>query len=444
MPNHGLVLLASLDPEDIRQNGSLKDLLERIALHSKEVYLRPLTEYQIQRYLQYIFRDALTGLDLAPDLYRLSRGNFAKLLEVLRGFFERGILAMDQPSGRLLYRPRAQEFELEEGKHLYEKTRSYGKVEQRVLEHAAFIGTRFLFDTLLKLYDVNETSLFFIVRTLITEGFFVEESRTWYSFTNTAFQRYMADRIPSADRPHIHRKVSRLLQMVPVPESAELFQLRARHLAGCHEYPKAVMCLLEGAHLARNEYRVDLARDMFQEIIAIYRLLARREAVRKEVTGILRDWFRRDGNWYEILGELGSDAPEPKVKITDFGISFRMKDEERGYQVEKRPLLGTPRYMAPERSKGEYGGFKSDIFALGIITYEMTVGEPPFPELKGNDVIQANREQRISLPADLLQEYPVGMQALVSGMLEKDPLRRWDSERVLREVVKLQFDARKG
>ena len=435
-----LLVVGTLVPGEIRNNGSLKTLLDRMAPFTKELYLRPLTEYQIQRYLQLIFRDALTGMTLAGDLYRLSGGNFSKLLEILRGFFERGVLSMDRPSGRLIYRPRQLELELEEGKSMYEKYRSQGKIEQQVLEQAAFIGPRFLFDTLLKLHDINETSLFFIVRTLLGEGFFIEEGRTWYGFTNVAFQRYMAERIPESERPHLHRRISRLLQMVPVQESAELLQLRARHLSGCNEQSKAVQCLLEGAHLARCEYRVDLAREMMQEILRIYRMLARRENVRREVTGILRDWFRKDGNWYEILGELGSEAPTAKVKIADFGISFRLKDEERGYQIEKRPVLGTPRYMAPERGQGDYGGFKSDVFSLGIIAYEMAVGTPPFPELKGNDVIQANREIKIALPPEVSRRFPAGMDALITGMLEKDARKRWEAERVVREVAKLQFD----
>lgn len=436
----GLLLVGAVATGETRANGGLKQLLERLGSHVKELYLRPLTEYQVQRFLQTLFRDALAHQDLTTHLHRLSLGNFASLIEVLRGFFERGILSVDRPSGRLIYRPRQYDFELAEGKGLYEKYRSYGKIEQHVLELAAFVGPRFAFDTLLKLHDINETSLFFIVRTLLNDGFFTEEGRTWYSFTNVAFQRYMAERIPTEDRPHLHRKLTRLLQMPAVPESPELQQLRARHLAGCHEYARAVVALLEGAHLARCEYQVDTAREMIQEILRIYRLLARREGVRKEVTGILRDWFRRDGNWYEILGELASEQPVATVKIADFGISFRVTDEERGYNLEKRPALGTPRYMAPERGGGEYGGFKSDVFSLGIILHEMAVGAPPFPELKGNDVIQANRELKISLPAEVLRQFPPGTEALFAGMVEKDPRKRWDAERVLREISKLELE----
>jgi serine/threonine-protein kinase len=98
--------------------------------------------------------------------------------------------------------------------------------------------------------------------------------------------------------------------------------------------------------------------------------------------------------------------------------------------------------MAPERAQGEYGGFKSDIFSLGIISFEAASGRPPFGDLKGNDVIRANEEAPISLPKEVLALYPQGMEALMEGMLEKDPGRRWDAEKVAREAARLQLEAR--
>jgi hypothetical protein len=74
----------------------------------------------------------------------------------------------------------------------------------------------------------------------------------------------------------------------------------------------------------------------------------------------------------------------------------------------------------------------------------MATGHAPFPDLKGSDVIQANRERTVELPPEVLERYPPGMAPLVSGLLAKDPVRRWDAERVVREVVKLQYDARLG
>jgi serine/threonine protein kinase len=440
MDKKPITLIASLEPGDVRPNDSAKVLTQSLRAMLKELYLRPLTEYQIRRYVHSLFPDCLAEDKLSADLYRLSDGNFSRVLDLLRSFFERGALRADSTSGWVQYRPNFRELQLEEGKNLYEKYRSYGKLEQRTLESAAFIGPRFFFDTLQKLVGVDETSLFFILRKLLAEGFFTEESRTWYRFTNLTFQRYMAERIPPPDRPHLHRKLSRMLQTVPVPESAELFQLRALHFAGCREYAKAVQCYLEGAHLARNEYQTDLEREFYQEILTIYRELGRREGPRKEVVAVLREWFRRDGNWYEILGEMGAGEAVANVKIADFGISFRMSDEERGYRVGKRPALGTPRYLSPERGKGEPGGTKSDIFSLGIIAYEMVVGEPAFPGLKGSELVRAYREKTVRIPPKALERFPDGFERVIQGMIEIDSARRWDAERVIREVVKLQFD----
>ena len=435
-----LVLVAALSPEEIRTNGNLKPLLEKLLPVSKALYLRPLTEYQILKYVQQIYGEDPVAATVAADVYRLSDGNFGRVLDILRSFFERHILAVDSPSGGLQYRPRQQEFELQEGKNLYAKYRSLGSLERRLLEHAAFIGRRFPFELLHALSSLNETSLFFIVRTLLGDGFFEEEGRDWYRFTNRAFQAYMADRLPAAERPHLHRKVARLLGNTSVPESAELFEVRARHFDGCREYGKAVQSLLEGAYLARNEYRIEMSREMFQDILRIYRQLASRRKLRREVTTVLRKWFRRSGNWYELLGALGSEAPRASVKIADFGISFRQEDEDRGYQVERRPALGTPRYLSPERIRGEHGGPPCDIFSLGIILYEMAAGEAPFPDLKGKELLTANRTAPIRLSPEVLLRFPEGTERLLSQMVEKDPRHRWDAERVVREVGKLQLD----
>ncbi len=438
-----LFLVATLDPDELRENAVLKPFLETVADVTKQLYLRPMTEYQIQRYLQQLFPGLGSDTSLAADVCRLSGGNFYKLLSILQGFVARGILRPDGKRG-VIYRPRAQTLELEEGKNLHARYRALGKVEQRVLEHAAFIGKRFLFDTLLKFSSIDETALFFIVRTMITEGFFTEESRTWYGFTNHAFQSYIADQFPRSERPHLHRAVCRLLGAAPITESAELLQLRAQHYCGCREFSKAVQTLLEGAHLARGQYQSDLAREMFQQILAIYRELAEHDTGRRAVVATLRDWFRRDGNWYEILGDLASQPNVARVKIADFGISFRTRDQDRGYRVEKTPILGTPRYLAPERIKGESGGPKADVFALGVLAYEMIVRRPPFPGLKGKAVMVANLERTIKVEPRYLEGFPEGTELLLAGMLERKAERRWDAERVLQSILKLQLDLQAG
>jgi len=441
LPRKQILMIATIDPERSARHSTLKSMLASAGNRVKELYLRPLTAYQIGRFLQELFREPLRQDLLADDLHRLSGGNFSRLLEAVRGLFEKGLLRFDRPAGRVVYQRSLRDLELEEGKQFYDRYRAFGKMQRQVVEHAAFIGPDFLFDTLQKFCEIDETALFFIVRDLLSQGFVTEPSRTWYRFTNEAFQRYVAGLVPPRDRSRLHQRVAWLLDEAPIGPSPDLWRLRAFHWERAGEPGKAVHLLLEGAHLARNRYEVDLARQMYQEILRVYRSLAADESKRRAVTSELRSWFHREANWYEVLGSLGEEQVEVRVKITDFGISFKMQAED-GFNIDQRVPLGTPRYLAPERVRREVGGPKADIFALGVIAYEMIAGIPPFPGLKGIDVMKANLTREIPVPAPPSESAPAEFAALFHGMVEPDPDLRWDAERVLRTVGKMQFEKR--
>lgn len=70
-------------------------------------------------------------------------------------------------------------------------------------------------------------------------------------------------------------------------------------------------------------------------------------------------------------------TPGGQVKIIDFGIAV----ENRGSRLNwlGSSAQGTPEYMAPEQVKGSRGDERSDIYALGVMLYEMLTGELPFP-----------------------------------------------------------------
>jgi len=72
----------------------------------------------------------------------------------------------------------------------------------------------------------------------------------------------------------------------------------------------------------------------------------------------------------------GGGADE-KVKILDFGMA-KMADHPRVRTTKPGMLLGTPQYMAPEAAKGQAVDHRADIYALGVLLYEMLSGSPPF------------------------------------------------------------------
>jgi len=68
---------------------------------------------------------------------------------------------------------------------------------------------------------------------------------------------------------------------------------------------------------------------------------------------------------------------DDRIKIIDFGIAMK-EDARRLTFAELSPTLGTPDYIAPEQVKGQRGDQRSDIYALGIMLYEMLTGQVPF------------------------------------------------------------------
>jgi CRP-like cAMP-binding protein len=86
------------------------------------------------------------------------------------------------------------------------------------------------------------------------------------------------------------------------------------------------------------------------------------------------------------------------VKLMDFGLAQRLEAA-----TATRGLLGTPRYMAPEQMSGQAAGTKSDLFAIGLLAFEMLAGEPLF---QGDDIWALRREVvRCRIP-DLAEVLP--------------------------------------
>ena len=80
------------------------------------------------------------------------------------------------------------------------------------------------------------------------------------------------------------------------------------------------------------------------------------------------------------------------IKIVDFGISMRYKP----YQ-EQDEHIGTPHYIAPEVLEGNYTS-QCDIWSVGVILYNLLVGEAPFNGDTDNDVYEAIKLGKYTIP----------------------------------------------
>lgn len=113
------------------------------------------------------------------------------------------------------------------------------------------------------------------------------------------------------------------------------------------------------------------------------------------------------------------------VKLLDFGLAWI--DDDRGKLFSGRLTLarcaiGTPEYMAPEQALGDVGRPSTDIYALGVVLYEMLAGVVPF---QGSPEILAKKRLRDDPPA--LQRGSRELQRVVWRALRKDPSGQYES-----------------
>ena len=110
--------------------------------------------------------------------------------------------------------------------------------------------------------------------------------------------------------------------------------------------------------------------------------------------------------------------PDGKVKITDFGIA-RIADQVP--LTATGQVMGTAQYLAPEQATGQQATGSSDIYALGVIGYELLAGRRPF---SGESQIAIALAQVNDTPPPLPDSIPEPVRALVMSMLAKDPSDR--------------------
>ena len=121
--------------------------------------------------------------------------------------------------------------------------------------------------------------------------------------------------------------------------------------------------------------------------------------------------------------QLVAKGQEPEfVKLLDFGIA---KISEGDTQLTKTGvILGSPAYMSPEQASGSKIDHRTDIYALGVILYEMVTGRPPFVGQSPTQVLLAHVSQKPAPPRDSVPDVPPDLEALILRCLAKEPAQR--------------------
>jgi zinc protease len=116
-------------------------------------------------------------------------------------------------------------------------------------------------------------------------------------------------------------------------------------------------------------------------------------------------------------------APDGDLKVMDFGIS-------RSYAAAATVtgmVVGTPAYMAPEQAEGKSLDHRTDIYAFGLILYEMFTGKAPFHGDTAVTLALKQVQERPTNPTKLAPSLPRRIDSAIMKCLEKDPAKRFQS-----------------
>src|SRR4051812_28614699 len=124
------------------------------------------------------------------------------------------------------------------------------------------------------------------------------------------------------------------------------------------------------------------------------------------------------------------------VKILDFGLAALAHDPRL---APKGAVFGTPEYMSPEQARGEQAGPHSDLYALGVLFFEMLTGQLPFRAGDRDSLLEMQRTAPAPRPTSIRKDCHPAAERIVLRLLEKDPRKRYrDGHHLLEELKALQ------
>jgi WD40 repeat protein len=117
-------------------------------------------------------------------------------------------------------------------------------------------------------------------------------------------------------------------------------------------------------------------------------------------------------------------------KIADFGLAKQLgaeRDDGGRFLTQAGTVVGTPQYMAPEQTRGDAPTAAIDIYALGVILYELLTARVPFNAASAIETMNALQHQEPVPPRQLQPGLPRDLETICLKCLEKDPAKRYAS-----------------
>ena len=140
----------------------------------------------------------------------------------------------------------------------------------------------------------------------------------------------------------------------------------------------------------------------------------------------------------EPRGWPRSRTKEPRVRILDFGLAKVLHGEHMTTGLTEHDMIfGTPEYMAPEQARGDDLDERCDVYATGVMLYEMTTGRVPFSRRTPLATMTAQLTDAVEPPRSIAKgrNIPPLLEAVIMRCLEKERSSRFASARALAEAL---------
>lgn len=127
----------------------------------------------------------------------------------------------------------------------------------------------------------------------------------------------------------------------------------------------------------------------------------------------------------------------PGIKLIDFGISKFVALSDQTKITQDGSMLGTPAYMSPEQARGlENVDHRTDIYAMGVILYEVLTGEVPFKGSTYSELLLNMLTTEPRDPASIHTDFPEAARPVLEKALKKNPAERYQSAAEMLEAVR--------
>jgi len=132
---------------------------------------------------------------------------------------------------------------------------------------------------------------------------------------------------------------------------------------------------------------------------------------------------------------------EGRVVVLDFGVAKLMAPDASVRLTHTGTAIGTPHYMAPEQIRGKTVTPSSDIYAAGVVLFELLCGRRPFDDRDDSSVMVGHLDKRPPVPRAFNAAIPEAVETVILTALAKDPTNRYASAAAMRDALRTASDA---